>query len=165
MQRRTLLRLGLGGAVVLAVGGGLVTTVRPGWRAGRLTTEGRQVFGAVSRAVVPSLSNATPEALERQLAALEVLVAGLPRAMQSELAELLALAASLPGRRFLVGLEPPWAFAKVAETAQALESMRRSDFSLRVQAYQALRELALAAHHADPASWVEIGYPGPLALG
>lgn len=142
-----------------------MATVRPGWVGGRFTTEGRDVFAAVSRAVVPSLTSASKRAMAAQVAGLETLIAGLPHAVRRELAQLLALLSTAPGRRWLTGLGASWTEATPDEVAQALDAMRRSSLALRVQAYLALRELALAAHHADPASWRELGYPGPLAVG
>jgi hypothetical protein len=100
-----------------------------------------------------------------QLSAVETVIASLPSAMQGELGSLLAVLSTLPGRRLLAGLASDWRDASVAETAQALGSMRRSRVALRVQAYLALRELSLAAHHADTASWKELGYPGPVPVG
>jgi hypothetical protein len=165
MQRRSLLRLGFAAGALVAVGGGLIATLRPGWRGAQLTDEGREVMAAVSRAVVPVLAQADRASMDSQLSAIELLIATLPRPLQNELADLLALLCSAPGRWAVVGLRSDWAKANPAETSRALEDMRHSAIALRAQAYQALREVCLAAHHADPASWRELNYPGPLSVG
>jgi hypothetical protein len=165
MQRRLLLQVGLGGTAVLAVGGGLLATVRPGWRDGHLSGEGRDLFAAVSRAVVPALEGADRDAMAGHLSGIEAVIAGLPPSTRSELSDLLALLCSAPGRWAFAGLRPPWRDASVADTASTLEAMRRSGIQLRAQAYQALRELALAAHYGGPATWAQLGYPGPVTVG
>lgn len=165
MQRRSLLRLGLAAGALLALGGGLVATLRPGWRNAQLTTEGREVFAAVSRVVIPGLATAGEAAMDSQMNAIQSLIGHLPRPLQGELADLLALLCSAPGRRTLAGLRTDWRVASDTETTHALDAMRHSTIALRAQAYQALRELCLAAHHADPASWFELNYPGPVSIG
>lgn len=165
MQRRTLLRLGLASAALLGIGGAMVTRMPSGFRGGHLTAAGRDVFAAISRAVVHPLVDADEPTMAKQLSSIEGLIGSLPPAVQADLGKLLAVMASIPGRLFLAGLTFDWDEAPVPDTARALDAMRRSRVTLRVQAYLALRELSLAAHHADPASWSELGYPGPVPIG
>jgi hypothetical protein len=165
MQRRTLLRLGLGSAAVVAIGGGLVATVRPGWRDGRLTSAGRDIFEAVSRATIARLAGADRDTMALHLNEVGAVVACLPPPVRDELSDLLALLSSVPGRWAFARLRVPWRAATPAETERVLEAMRRSRMQLRTQAYQALRDLALAAHYGSPATWAELGYPGPVAVG
>ena len=168
MQRRTLLRLGLGGAVVLALAGGGIAWMRPGLVSGRLAPAGREIFRAVARAV---LDGSLPRAVAPREAALNALLdrldttlAAFPAATQSELSQLLALLAAPPGRLALAGLRPDWPAATAAELQQALNDMNHSGLALRQQAYHALRDLTNAAWFADPQAWGVLGYPGPRQL-
>jgi hypothetical protein len=169
MRRRTLLGLGLaGGALLAAAGGGLALMHRTAWRDGHLLDAGREVMGAVARAVLdgslPADASAQARALEAHLSRLQSTVAGMPAHTQSELADLLALLALPPGRRALAGLAAPWPEASVADTQAALQSMRASSLMLRRQAYHALRDLTHAAYFADASTWPLLGYPGPPPL-
>jgi hypothetical protein len=168
MQRRTLLKLGLGAAAVLAVAGGGLSLLRPGLAEGRMTPAGRSVFQAVARAVLDGSLPADPARREATLAAhmkrLDDTLAGFPAPTQSELSQLLALLASTPGRIALAGLQPDWPEATVGELQQALQWMRTSSLALRQQAYHALRDLTNAAYYADPQVWSLMGYPGPRTL-
>ena len=136
MQRRTLLRVGLAAGVVLAGAAGTIALVRPARQAGQLTESGSQI--------------------QR----LEQTIAGMPAALQREVDELLTIAASAPGRLALVGLTKPWAEASDADIVAALTTMNQSSLALRQQAFQALRELTLAAWLAEPGHWQAIGYTG-----
>ena len=168
MQRRTLLRLGLASAAVLAVGGGGLALVRPGIVDGRLSAGGREVFRAVAAAVLdgtlPADAPARAAALDAQVTRLDAVIAAFPPPTIAELSQLLALLAIAPGRLGLAGLKAAWSNAPVAEVQAALQSMRTSSLALRQQAYHALRDLTNAAWYAEPAAWVQLGYPGPPTL-
>lgn len=168
MQRRTLLRLGLGGAVILSVAGGAAVLLRPGYVGGQLSAGGREVFKSVARAVLdgslPDAPDAARTALDAHLTRLNDTIAGFPAHTRDEVSTLLSLLATAPGRIGLAGLTTPWPEASVAQVQHAMQQMRTSSLSLRMQAYHALRDLTNAAYYADPASWVQLGYPGPRAL-
>ena len=168
MQRRTLLKLGLGSAAVLAVAGTGVAWLRPGLAPSGLTPAGRSVFAAIARAVLDGMlpKDAVPRAaaIDAHLRRLEATIAGLPRHARDELSQLLALLASPPGRIAFAGLTPAWDDADVPSLQASLAGMRDSSLSLRQQAYHALRDLTNAAYFADPAAWAALQYPGPVAL-
>jgi len=168
MHRRSWLKLSLGAAVVLAVGGGAVALIEPAWREGRLTAAGRRVFMHTGRAFLDGslpIDNAQrTQALAGLLDRTEALIAALPTHAQRELSQLLSLLATTPGRRALAGLAPEWDDATVAEIRQALQAMRLSALTLRQQAYQALHDITGSAYFADPATWSVLGYPGPAPL-
>ncbi len=168
MQRRTLLKLGLAGAGVLAVAGGGLALLRPGLVDGRLAAAGREVFEAVARAVLDGSLPADAAAQRRALAAhlqrVDDAVAALPPAVRGELSQLLALLGSAPGRVAFAGLVPAWRDAGVAELQAALQGLRLSRLSLRRQTYHALRDLTNAAYYADRSTWAALGYPGPTDL-
>lgn len=168
MQRRTLLKLGVGLATVLAITGGGLSLWRPGLVGGRLSTEGRNVFRAVARAVLdgvlPHDTTSLRLALDEQVVRLDVTVAALSPAVQVELSRLLALLSTAPGRIAFASLSADWPRATVAHVQQSLEAMRTSNSTLQQHAYHALRDLTMAAYFSDPTSWDALGYPGPLDI-
>ena len=168
MQRRTLFKLGLGAAAVLAVAGGGLSLIRPGLVDGRMTPAARSVFEAVARAVLegslPVDEAQRQAALGGHLRRLDDTRAAFPAAVQAELSQLLALLASAPGRVALAGLHTDWPQADTAELQQAMQGMRLSRLALRQQAYHALRDLTNAAYYAEPATWSLMGYPGPREI-
>lgn len=168
MQRRTLLKLGIGASVVLVVAGTGVALLQPGLRQGHLSADSNEVMRAVARAVLEGVLPADPrmqaQALDAHLQRLDAAIAAFPAATRAELSQLLALLASAPGRRALVGLKEPWPQASVADIQHALQSMRVSRLSLRQQAYHAIRDLTNAAYFSDPSAWAYIGYPGPMDI-
>lgn len=165
MQRRTLFKLGLAGAAVLAVGGGMLALVRPGWSAGRLTPAGRELFSAVARAVLdgvlPAPGAARDAALAAHLGRVEDTINGLPPSTQGEIAQLMGLLGHPLGRRALAGLASPWAEASVAELQQSLQGLRESSSASRQQVYHALRDLSNGAYFSERSTWGPLGYPGP----
>lgn len=168
MQRRSLLKLGIGAAAVLAVAGGGLALLRPGIEGRQLAPVGREVFAAVARAVLdgalPSDAAAQSRALHAHLERLDATVAAFPSATRAELSQLLALLGSAAGRLGLAGLRSDWPDASVDEIQQALQGMRTASLALRQQAYHALRDLTNAAYFADAATWPVMGYAGPRAL-
>lgn len=168
MQRRSLLKLGIGATTLLALGGGGVALIRPGFQNGNLTQTGRLVFGGIANAVLgaslpPSLPERT-DALQLHLHRLDATIAGLPPATQGELSQLLAVISLPPGRRALFGLHSPWQTADVVEIQQAMQSLRASTWQVQQQIYHATRDLTNAAYYADPAAWPLMGYPGPTMV-
>jgi len=165
MQRRTLLKLGMASAAVLALAGGAAALLQPGLERGSLSFAGRGVFTAVAQAVLdkslPAEPSARQVALDGLLHRIDALVQTLPPHAQSELSQLLSLLASAAGRRTLAGLAQPWAEATVANVQQVLQEMRLSGLALRQQAYAALHDITAGAYFSDPSSWSVLGYPGP----
>ena len=168
MQRRVWLKLGVASAAVLAVAGGTLA-LWPGPATGsRLSPSARSVMQAVGAAILegslPAQPAARAQALGGLLDRLDDLVAGLPPHAQGELSQLLALLGAAPGRRWLAGVGAPWPEASVTEVQAGLQGMRTSRLTLRRQAYQALHDLVGGAYFADPATWAQLGYPGPRSL-
>ena len=168
MQRRTLFRLGVGAALVLAAAGGGVSLFRPGVSMGRLTSAGRSVFAAVARAVLdgslPADSKALPAVLNAHLERVSDAIAAFPAPTRAEISQLLALLAAPPGRVALAGLNQDWDHASIADIQRALQSMRTSTLELRQQAYHALRDLTNAAFYSNSDAWPLLGYPGPTPV-
>lgn len=168
MQRRTLLKLSMASAAVLALAGGTAALLQPGLEDGSLSSAGRNVFSAVAQAVLDKSLPVDPAARQMALNGLldriGVLVQSLPPHAQSELSQLLSLLASAPGRRTLAGLAQPWAEATVVEVQQVLQDMRLSSLALRQQAYAALHDITAGAYFSDQANWSMLGYPGPVKI-
>lgn len=169
MQRRTLLRVGIVGGALLALAGGGALLLRsaPAWRDGHLTPAGRRVMRGAARGVLDGLlpaANAQAPVLDAHLNRVDATIAALSPSTQAEIDRLLTLLATAPGRIGLARLTPDWDDATSADVQQALESMRRSSLTLRLQAYHALRELTQGAFFSDPSTWPLLGYPGPRAL-
>lgn len=168
MQRRTLLKLGLGSAAVLAVAAGGLAWLHPGIENGKLSPAGRGVFEAVARAVLdgvlPVERSDAEQALAAHLGRMEGTIAALPAHARGELSQLLAILAAPPGRLTLAGLATPWDRAEAAELQASLRAMRDSALTLRQQAYHALRDLTNAAYFSDPSAWPALSYPGPRAI-
>lgn len=160
--------LGAISATALTLAGATLALLQPGLREGRLSASGRRVFSGASRALLdgslPAGAQALHGALGGLLGRIDALVAALPPHSQAELSQLLAVLASAAGRRALAGISQPWDSATVADIQQGLQSMRVSGLGLRQQAYQALHDIVASAYVADPGTWGQLGYPGPLNL-
>ncbi len=166
MQRRTLLKLGaVAGTALSLAGGGIAWFYQAAWSGGRLSRVGRNVLGAVARAVLDSSlpADAGPQlaAVAAHLDRMDATLRALPPTTQREVADLLALLALAPGRLALAGLSADWGSASVPQIQASLQAMRSSRIALRQQAYHALRDLTHAAYFADSTTWVRLGYPGP----
>ena len=169
MQRRTLLKYGFGGLVIVGLGGAGAALWRPGVSDGRLTTPGREIFTALALAILdgclPASAIERAAGLRMHLERVDAAIDAFPRHLQAELSQLLAVLYTSAGRYGLARLGAAWRDAGVAEVQRSLERMRMSRSELRQQAYHALRDLTNAAYFADAASWACLGYPGPKAIG
>lgn len=167
-SRRSFLKAGALGALVLAAGGGIYrATQSPSPQRFVLDGEARAALGAIVPAI---LSGALPlEPAERKTAiaatveGVHTAISNLPLAVQKEVQDLFGLLALAPARRLLTGISGGWAGASEAEVAAFLQEWRLHRFALLRTAYGALHDLALGAFYAQPSSWSAIGYPGPMA--
>ena len=168
MQRRTLLKIGATSAALLAVVGGAVALIQPGLERGSLTSAGRDVFRAIGMAVLdktlPEQRDAKDAALTALLQRIDVLISALPQHAQGELSQLLSILATGAGRLALAGLGTPWVSASVLDVQTALQDMRFSGLAVRQQAYAALHDISAGAYFSEPATWSQLGYPGPLNI-
>lgn len=168
MKRRTLLTVGAGAGILLALAGGTIALLKPGLQQGRLSAGGREMFAAVATGVLgdllPAEAGARAAALDGHLKRLDDTIAGLPPALQAEIDELVTLLSAAPGRVALAGLRPGWSQASVAELQDMLRGLQTSSLLLRQQLFHALRNLSNAAYFADASTWPAIGYPGPMPV-
>jgi hypothetical protein len=168
MQRRSLLKLGLGAAVVLGVAGAGVALIKPGLIEGRLSPASRDLMRAVAQGVLgellPPPGAARDAALESQLSRLDASIAALPAPTRAELSQALGLLGTAAGRLALVGLGSGWSTASPEQVRDALDGMRMSSSNTRQQVYHALRDLNALAFFTEPSNWLLSGYPGPRVI-
>jgi hypothetical protein len=164
MQRRRLLKLGLGAAVVIGMAGAGLALIKPGLVDNKLSPGSRELMRAAAQAVLadllPPAGAAREAALDAQLVRLDAFIAGMPAATRKELSDALGLLGTAAGRYALVGLSKPWSEAPVQDVQQALDAMRLSSSNTRQQVYHALRDLNAIAFFTEPANWQAAGYPG-----
>lgn len=168
LQRRTLLKLGIASAVLLAVAGGAVALMQPGLQNGKLTEDARLIFSRAGQTILagtlPAEAGPNQIAINALLDRINAFIAGTPEHVQAELSQLLGLLGTVAGRRGVVGLSPGWHDATVPEISAAFQAMRVSSVSLRVQAYQALHDIVSASYFSGQESWAVLGYPGPKTI-
>ena len=166
-RRRSFLKAGGVGALVLAAGGGIYRAVHTP-RLERFVLDGEA--RAALHAIVPAmLAGALPAREAERRAAIGAAIEGvhaaisnLPLAVQQEVQDLFGLLALAPARRLLTGVTKGWENADPQEVSAFLQDWRLHRLALLRTAYGALHDLALGAWYAQPASWHAIGYPGPL---
>lgn len=166
-KRRWFLKTTLAiGALGAAFGG--LTYWKRGISNAVLTEQGRDIFKAVTRAV---LSNVLPadkalrEAkIDHNLARLDEIIQSMPTSSQIELAGLLGLLANAPTRWMLTGLGKPWTDASVQEINAALDAMRVHSQITSLLPYHVLRDLTCLAFFSTPDNWSLAAYPGPLDI-
>jgi hypothetical protein len=166
-KRRWLLKSALViGAVGAALGGSVFWN--RGISGGILTEHGRDVFKAISRAVLSHVLPTDPAAREAKLDShlhrLNEFIQTLPSSSQMELAALLGVLANAPTRLMMTGLSTSWAKASTEEVTQALESMRVHALPTTMLSYHAVRDLTAIAFFTNPDNWALAGYPGPMDI-
>ncbi len=168
MQRRSLLKLGVASAVVLAIAGGTIALIQPGLVNGRMSESARSTFSAISRAILdgtlPTEPGAAQTALSGLLDRIDGLIAGLPPHAQAELGQLLTILPTAAGRLGITGLGTAWDKASVPEIQAALQAMRVSSLDVRQQTYAALHDIVSGSYFAAPETWSILAYPGPRAV-
>ncbi|MGH8460772.1 MAG: hypothetical protein ACRESS_04135 [Stenotrophobium sp.] len=173
-SRRSLLKLGLAGTVVLGTVGftaGLagchrtVVAAAHGYRF--LRDDDVNLFRALTPVVLDGampesaadIATRTGQVLQRvDLACLRL---DLPA--QQQLKKLFDLLNFGLTRRFVAGVSAPWAQASVDEISAFLESWRNSSFAMFNSGHRVLVKLVAVSNFGLPASWPSSGYPGPLA--
>jgi hypothetical protein len=166
-KRRSFLKAGALGALVLAAGGGIyraVHTPRP--QRFVLDGEARAALGAIVPAMLAGVLPTGPAerrtAIDNTIGGVHAAIANLPLALQKEVQDLFGLLALAPARRLLTGVSTGWEQADPQDVSAFLQDWRLHRFALLRTAYGALHDLSLGAWYAQPASWAAIGYPGPM---
>ncbi|MRV72212.1 hypothetical protein GJ700_10845 [Duganella sp. FT92W] len=166
-NRRTFLKAGVLGALVLAAGGALYRKVQgpPPLAPYRLDGGARTVLAAIVPAILgpmlPVEAAARAAAVTRTVDGVQGAVGTLTLSTQKEIQDLFGLLWLAPARRLLAGV-PAWDEASTEQVAAFLESWRMHRFGMLRGAYAALHDLVLGAWYAQPDTWAAIGYPGPI---
>jgi hypothetical protein len=170
-RRRTFIKAGVAGGVVLVLARWIVTSPSPGessevgvWT---LEPSARRIIASIAPVLLKGAlpADASVEALAEVVAGVDRAVAGLPPGSRKELAQLFALLSFAPTRCLIAGVWSPWPDASRASVSAFLDAWRNSRFALLHSAYDALHQLILAAWYGNPRAWPVIGYGGPPSLG
>jgi len=170
LSRRTVLRYGLGGALLLAAGGtglALQTTAPREPRAPLQVLDARTyaILAAVADRIAPE-RDGFPAASELQVAEkIDALLATSDPALGAEVKQVLLLLENALAGFVFDGRARP--FTKLAPEAQdeVLRAWQSSALHVRRTAYNALHGLCAAAYYASPAIYARVGYPGPPDFG
>ncbi len=164
MKRRSFLKRGVVGGVLLVVAGGGIVAILPGDSSVKptgllhaLSARAFPVLAAVAARVLAGTTASPVDIAMKVDAALRYA----PPETQKDLSSALVLLENALGGLLLRGRPTP--FTELDEAAQdkALIAWRDSRLLLLRSAYNGLRKLCLAAHYATPAGWPDTGYPGP----
>ena len=167
--RRTLLKAGIAGGVVLVLARWMVTSYSPrespGVSGSALDPSARAIIAALVPVLLEgALPDADSEARAEIVAGVDRAVAGLPPGSRKELAQLFALLSFAPTRCLVAGVWSSWPQASRESVAAFLASWRDSRFALLRSGYGALHQLILAAWYGNTHAWPAIGYGGPPSL-
>jgi hypothetical protein len=164
MNRRTFIRRGLFGGLLLAVGGsvGLVAwpsdvTVRSRRPLRSLDERQFAVLAAIAaRTVMAPGANAVTiaERVDAQMALA-------PIEVRTDFGKLLLLFENAFAGFVLDGRARPFTRLSPAAQDDVLADWRDSRLVVRRSGFGVLRKLTQAAHYAAPEAWAEVGYPGP----
>lgn len=170
-SRRSFLKTGFWGGVLLALGGAGFLATRgtkliPLPKAGLkvLSEKEYAVMAAIAARVVRPRTN-FPSVEEVSLAeACDLVIARADGGVQKELKQLLglfenALTNAVFDRRF-----KPFTELSGDEQDAVLHDWERSGLELRRTGFQALRTIAVAAYYGNPKTWGAVGYAGPPPL-
>lgn len=174
-SRRSFLKTGVASLALIAAGG---------WVASHFTDQGAAVvvpqarlLGAQAQTMLAKLADAIldgmlpadPAARQaeivRVVATAEASLQALPPHIQKETQDLLVMLGVAPTRALLIGQWSGWAGASREQVGQTLQGLRTSSVGLRRAVYMGLRDLVASCYYASPATWAQIGYPGPMLRG
>lgn len=162
-SRRSFLKAGLVGTLVLATAGGIYRVLQPSVPPTRfiLDDKARSALTAIAPVMIGNIDAVLAER-DRAVSLVGDAIAGLPLTTQKEIQDLFALLTLGPTRRFLAGVPDEWEKARPEDVATFLQSWRESRIGLLQTAYHALHDLIIGPWYADASNWASIGYPGPL---
>ncbi|MEH6388579.1 twin-arginine translocation pathway signal protein [Pseudomonas profundi] len=169
LNRRDLLKLGVGASVALSTAG-LVATItgstpdQPHAGMKVLRSVDLPVLALLFPAFIgphPKLDDVAIQAAIRQL---DFTLAHSSAQTQKEALQLLGLLSFAPTRGPLTGIWGAIEQASPAEIDTFLQRWRDSRLDLLRQGYKALGQLLLMSWYALPQSWEAAGYPGPPVI-
>lgn len=163
-SRRSFLKAGLVGSLVLIAAGGVYRTMHKTEPPGKFVLDDtvRAILSGIVPVVLKGSINPTNDEVTQVIDSVHSAIAGLPLTAQKEIQDLFSLLALGPSRRFLVGLPDEWPQAKPEDIAAFLQNWRTSRLALLQTAYHGLHDLIIGSWYSEPRSWAAIGYPGPI---
>lgn len=167
-SRRSFLKKGLFGGLLLALGGGGFLLTRRGAQVA--VPSGLEVLNAQEYAVMWAIVQRFHPAREgfpaadsiNTAVAADAVIAQLEPVTQDELKQLLMLFENALPNFLFGGRITPFTQLDPKDQDAVLEEWRDSRLTLRRTGYRALRGLALAAYYGNPTTWTALGYGGPL---
>ncbi|GAB4345291.1 MAG: hypothetical protein Kow006_02330 [Gammaproteobacteria bacterium] len=130
-----------------------------------LTDEDQIIVAAIAPVMLGEALPADPaahrERIREVVRGVDYAISLLSEATRDELRDLFGLLGNSLGRVIIAGLWSRWDRAGPAEVGRFLNDWRLAYLDLLRQGYQGLHELIMAAWYGNPASWPDIGYPGP----
>ena len=167
MNRRTFIRRGLFGGVLLAGGGSIGLVAWPSDERVRArhplrALDARQfaVLAAVAGRMVTA-PKADPVVIAERL---DAQMATAPAEVRADFGKLLLLLENAFAGFVLDGRARPFTRLSPEEQDDVLADWRDSRLALRRSGFSALRKLTQAAWYAAPEAWADVGYPGPPQL-
>ena len=175
LSRRQFLKTGVAGAAALIairlIYGPFANNAKPiadDYRFTFLNDDQRTLLAAIApvilAGVLPNVGPAHDKALRDVMRGLDLTISGFLPQVQNEVKQLFDLLTFPPTRRLVAGVSSPWAEAAHEEIEGFLNRWAKSQINLLQTAYQALRQLIIAAWYGNPDSWTHIGYSGPPSL-
>lgn len=171
MSRRSLLKVGIGGAVVLATAGVATSvvihnkqSVAGGFK--QLRTKDVPMLTAVIGVILQgrSAGPVTQSQIETALGRMDVNLDHLSPALLKQTLQLFDLLTLSASRGLVTGIWRPWEQASDTQVRNFLTRWESSRFALFQQGYSALAKLTLMAWYSAPDAWPGCGYPGPPAI-
>lgn len=164
MNRRTFIRRGLFGGLLLAVGGSVRLVAWPSDERLRarhplraLDARKFAVLAAIAARTVPASDADAITVAER----VDAQMALAPPEARADFGKLLLLVENALTGFVLDGRARPFTRLGAAAQDEVLAAWRDSRLALRRSGYGVLRKLTQAAWYAAPEAWADVGYPGP----
>ena len=173
--RRSFLKVGALAVAAIGLGGWFASYLAD--RHARAVLGAGATLGAQAQTMLAKLADAVldgalpSDAAQRAKAIATVVdtadkaVAGLPLYLQKEVQDLFALLGAAPTRALLIGQWTGWADATREDVGSMLTGLRQSSVALRRVVYMSLRDMVTGSYYANPGTWEQIGYPGPMING
>ncbi len=164
MQRRSFVKFGLLGSVLLVVGGSAGLALRSGDSAIK-PTRALQVLKPTAFPVMVAVAarvmlgtTANPTEIAHRV---DETLRFAPKASQRDMNLVLGLLENALTGALLRHQPTPFTLLSEADQDAALKAWRDSSLGDLRGAYHGLRKLCLAAHYASPDAFAEVSYPGP----